>query len=712
MKIVAASALRSEAYAVAVRVLKALDLPPHTALAATGSLARQEMTPYSDLDVILIIPENNEPDSGLLEDLWYPVWDAKYRLDFALRTPQECAEIALEDTSAGLAQLDLTYIAGEKPLVDEARQRLLHAWRCQLQRGFNSFVDNAIARWNRSGAVATMTNPDLKNGRGGLRDIQLLRALALGNLCDLPALDEQRRLLLDVRTLLHVKARRHRDILDPDFAADVADELGFSSRYELTAALVTAASAIDDAVERSLATARGILGSRGGGVHRGRGRVRRPLDVDVVADGAVISLPRTFNSEDPWLLTRVAAAAARTGYSVSMATWRALQELPPPPQRWPRAAVDDFFAILSSPDNTPRVIAELDRYGLWERLVPEWNHVRGLLPRERTHLHSVDYHLIATVTRCAEVRTSVARPDLLLLAALYHDLGKGYDRPHAQVGAELVAQQAARMRFNLADISRVQTVVAEHTTLARLAASMDPSSDSARDALLDACQYDQLTISLLVTLSKADALSTGPGMWSTRTAQAQALIVARALEANKPRIVTRPLVHVPREDYGVGLVVDWQEEVATVSWSGSNKAEFKRIFALIAALGWTIVRANCVRGGAGDYQAEFDIRTVQKNLTEAAEPDRFIQSYNSRTYTEFPAIAGEPTTAAFNVGGILEIRTVERIGALGYLVEALPEFMWLRHEILGATMIVHVFFGALVSRAQVVGNVTRALARD
>ena len=138
MKIVAASALRSEAYAVAVRVLKALDLPPHTALAATGSLARQEMTPYSDLDVILIIPENNEPDSGLLEDLWYPVWDAKYRLDFALRTPQECAEIALEDTSAGLAQLDLTYIAGEKPLVDEARQRLLHAWRRQLQRGFNS----------------------------------------------------------------------------------------------------------------------------------------------------------------------------------------------------------------------------------------------------------------------------------------------------------------------------------------------------------------------------------------------------------------------------------------------------------------------------------------------------------------------------------------------------------------------------------------------
>ncbi|WP_284851979.1 [protein-PII] uridylyltransferase [Corynebacterium rhinophilum] len=709
---VAASALRSEAYAAAVRVLQDLDLPPHTALAATGSLARQEMTPYSDIDVILIVSQDHEPDPSLVEDLWYPVWDAKYRLDFALRTPQECAEIALQDASAGFAQLDLTYIAGEKVLVDDARQRLLSAWRRQLQRGFDSFVDIAIARWNRSGAVATMTNPDLKNGRGGLRDIQLLRALALGNLCDLPALEEERRLLLDARTLLHVKARRHRDILDPDFAADIADELGFSSRYELTAALVIAATAIDDAVERSLATARGVLGSRGAGPAQGRDRVRRPLDVDVVADGAVISLARTPNYADPWLLTRVGAAAARTGYSVSAKTWRALQELPPPPERWSRAAVDDFFAILSSPSNTPRVIAELDRYGLWERLVPEWGHVRGLLPRERSHMHSVDYHLVATVTRCAEVRTSVARPDLLLLAALYHDLGKGHERPHEQVGAELVARQAARMRFNLADISRVQTVVAEHTSLARLAATMDPSSDAARDALLDACHYDQLTISLLATLSKADALSTGPGVWSTRTAQAQALIVARALEANKPRIVTRPLVRVPQEAYGVGLAVDWQEEVVTVTWSGANKAEFKRIFALISALGWTVVRANFVRGDAGDYQAEFVIRTVQKTLTEAAEPERFIQSYNSRTYTELPDIAGEPTTAAFNVGGILEIRTVERIGALGYLVESLPEFMWLRHEILGATMIVHVFFGASVSRAQVVGNVTRALARD
>ena len=704
-----AAQIRGEAQATARRVFRSRQLPPGPARAATRSVAPPEKTPQSDIDVILIYPEGHDPDPALVEKLWLPVWDAKYRLDYALRTPQECAAIAAEDASAGFAQLDLAFVAGRKILVDEARAQLLAAWRRQLQRGFDDFVDTAIIRWKRSGAVAAMTNPDLKNGRGGLRDIQLLRAMALGNLCDFPDLDVEKQLLLDVRTLLHVKARRHRDILDPEFAADVAADLGFENRYALTAALVGAAATVNKAVERGLATARGVLGRNA--LAAGRGQ-RRPLDVDVVAEGGVIYLSRKPNVEDPWLLTRVAAAAARTGYAVAETTWHQLQKLPNLPPRWPRAAVDDFFAILSSPQYTPRVIQDLDRYGLWERLVPEWGHVRGLLPRERSHVRAVDHHLIATVTRCAEVRTSVARPDLLLLAALYHDIGKGYERPHAQVGAEMIARQAARMRLSVADRSRAQILVAEHTTLARLAATMDPFSDAARDALLAAAHYDPLIISLLAVLAKADAQSTGPSVWTPRVEQAQKLIVSRALEALKPGVLQRPAVHVPLSTEGVALTVDWEDQEVTVSWCGSSKGELKRIFALLSALGWTIVRANIVKEDDGTYKAEFFIRTVQQTLKEAAQEIRFIQSYNSRTYTELPDIEGEVTTAAFDVGGILVIRTVERIGALGHLIEALPDFVWLRHEIMGATMIVNVFLAGEASRATVVGNVTRALARD
>ena len=156
---------------------------------------------------------------------------------------------------------------------------------------------------------------------------------------------------------------------------------------------------------------------------------------------------------------------------------------------------------LSSPVHTPRLIEAMDVHGLWERLVPEWVNIRGLLPRERSHAHTVDYHSILTVARCAEARTSVPRLDLLLLVALYHDIGKGQDRPHSLVGAEMVARAAARLRLDLADRSRVQTVVAEHTTLARIVSHMDPQSDAARDALLEAVRYDYLTLALLVVLA-------------------------------------------------------------------------------------------------------------------------------------------------------------------------------------------------------------------
>ncbi len=705
-----AADLREQAYAAAAEVVARLELPPGTALAATGSFARREMTPRSDIDLILLHPDGVELPEESISQLWYPVWDAKYHLDFAIRTPAECAAIAAEDASAGFAQLDLAYVAGSKFLVDEARARLLAAWRRQLQRGFDGFIGSAIARWHRSGAVSSMTNPDLKNGRGGLRDIQLLRALSLGNLCDMPDLEAEKQLLLDIRTLLHVHARRHRDVLDPEFAAEIARDMAYADRYELIASLVAAATTIDAAVSRGLAVSRGVLGSRAG-AGPGRGK-RRPLDIDVIDDGTAVTLSRKPNLEDPWLLTRVAAAAARTGKPISESTWDALKTLPAPPERWTRAAVDDFFAILSHPQHSPGVIAALDEHGLWELLVPDWAHIRGRLPRERTHIHSIDAHVIDTVAGCAERRTTVARPDLLLLSALFHDIGKGYGRPHEQVGAELVLRQAARMRLNVADRSRAQTVVAEHTTLARLAARFDPYSEAALDLFLDAARYDRLVVSLLRVLARADAEATGPGVWTRRLEQAVDVLCRRALQALQPRPIVRPVVGSLPEGQSVDLRVDWEEQLLTVAWRGDYQREAVRALALIAALGWSIMASRMVRRADGTFDAEFDIRTQQQKLVDAADREHFILSYHSGTYSMLPEVGGEPTTAVFDVGGVLEVRTVERVGALGCLMAALPEFEWLSHRVLGETMIVQILPRGQVNRTTVVGNVTAALGSD
>ncbi|TRX49903.1 [protein-PII] uridylyltransferase [Corynebacterium guaraldiae] len=693
-----AAQLREDAYASAMRLTQSLQLPTGCALAATGSFARRAMTPFSDLDLILLHPDDTELPEEVVSEVWYPIWDAKYRLDYAVRTPHEFGAIAGSDPAAGFAQLDLAFVAGDKQLVDSTRAQVYASWRRLLQSNFDAFVELAIARWRRSGTLATMTHPDIKNGRGGLRDIQFLRALALGNLADAPALEEEQGLLLDVRTLLHVTARRHRDILDPEFAAEIAHEMGFADRYELSAAVVTSAAAVDRAVERALATARGVVAKRS------HNRTRKPLDIGVVDVGGEIRLARTADLDEPWLLLRVAAAAARSGRSVPAHVWEQLRELPDLPQRWPAGATDAFFSLLSSPLNTPRLIQEMDAHGLWERVVPEWEHIRGLLPRERTHSHTVDYHSILTVARCAEARTSVARPDLLLLVGLYHDIGKGYGRPHELVGAEMVACAAAKLGLDLADRSRVQTVVAEHTTLARIVSRTDPYSDEARDELLEAVRYDYLTLALLVVLARTDAESTGPGVWNRRLENGIEAVSARAfaqLEALSP---VRPLVAVDRD---IGLRHNPEDDSFTVLWRGSYQREAVRPLALIAALGWNILSSRLVRTEEG-YAGEFDIRALHGAIDLATVEERLVQSYKSGTYTVLPDFVPGPATAMWT-RGVFELRIDDYPGTLGHVLALLPECEWLSTTTPGATMVLHAVPLGDVPRATLVRNVTQAL---
>ena len=669
-----------------MKLLSDLSVPPGCALVATGSLARREMAPHSDLDLLLLHPEGVEPDVG---KLWYPLWDSGWRVDHAVRTPAECAGMISADSTAALALLEMRHLAGDAELTARTRELVLCEWRVEIHRNFDALVGTAIARWRRSGSVVTMTHPDLKNGRGGLRDLDLLRALALAQLCDVPALDAERQLLLDVRGLLHTHARRRRDVLDPEFATDIAADLGMADRHELSGEVAGAARRIDAAVTAALAASRAALGSR-------VRRVRRPLDVDVVAAGSEITLSRRPNFSDPALVLRVAAASARTGLPVTTHTWLRLRELPDMPAVFPAAAAEDFFELLAHPE----VVNELDRHGLWTRLVPEWEHVRGRMPRERTHIHTIDQHSLETVALCAAVGVSVARPDLLFLAALFHDIGKGYGRPHEQVGAEFVARMAARLGLNLPDRSRVQTLVAEHTTIARLAARHDPTSDDTRDLLLDAVHYDRDTLDLLEVLTEADARATGPGVWNARLEAGLRTLVGRARRALVLAAPLRPLVHAPAR---IGLRANPEEDTVTVSWRGTDP---QPVLALIAAKAWKITAARIA--AAEELHAEFDARPTVQTLAEAADEPAFVQAFKSGVHTELPLIPPAPTLTTWR-GQVLEVRTVDRIGALGALIAVLPPVSWLSVTTPGATMIAQAAFTGPVDRRKVGGDVTRVL---
>ena len=155
------------------------------AIVATGSLGRRELVPYSDLDLMLL--HDDMPDRIVREvadSLWYPLWDANIRLDHSVRTVSQTLKVASADVSACMAMLDARHIAGDEELSARLIEGIRRQWRAGIQSLFGELVDETHARWRRSGEIAHRAEPDLKMGRGGLRDVQLLDALAIAQLAD------------------------------------------------------------------------------------------------------------------------------------------------------------------------------------------------------------------------------------------------------------------------------------------------------------------------------------------------------------------------------------------------------------------------------------------------------------------------------------------------------------------------------------------------
>lgn len=690
--------VRQQSVTRALAVVQALALPHGTALVATGSLARGEMTAYSDIDLILLHDAAHPPSEEEVSALWYPIWDAKLRLDYSVRTPAGCVDVMKSDSTAGLALLDMAFIAGDEELFAATRAQVLQAWRRQLAKNFDQVVDLAIARWRRSGSMVTMTHPDVKHGRGGLRDIELIHALALGNLCDAPDLSRQRNLLLDVRTMLHQHAHRARDVLDPEFAIDVAIDLGFTDRYELSRALAAAAREVDAALNTALDTARHALPRRG----LLRNKLRRPIDVDVVEAQGRLELARQPNLEDPGLLLRIAAASARTGLPIAQHTWEKLKALPALQAPWPETVAYDFFALLSSPDHSAEVITALDEHGLWEPLVPWWAHIRGRMPREPIHIHTIDQHSLVVLGLCASESVNVARPDLLFLAALFHDIGKGHSRPHEEVGAEMVKEMAAKLGLNAKDTAIVNTLVAQHTLIPQLVRTTDFQSEETLQQLLDALNYDLLTLELLDALVRADAQGTGPGVWSPTLRYGTEHLV-QAARGRLAQVIPEP-PEVP-EDVPEHLALRASSDVnATIVWRGTSQSELQEILAVVAAMQWNV---ECVAMHAGDeIIAELEVYNL---LGNGFDEQRFVQVVASKVHSQVPAV--EPgMVATLWQNNILEVRTPDRIGAFAVLLDSLPAWEWVAMENPGATMMVRCQLADGFTRVQVERAVAKALA--
>jgi [protein-PII] uridylyltransferase len=511
-------------------------------LVAVGGYGRGSLTAGSDLDLLLVLPDRvDAADShvaAVVDQLWYPVWDTGVRVDHSVRTPAEVRRAATRDVRVILGLLDARPIAGDITLGERVASSILADWRALARTRLGEVRESVVERRARHGEAAHLLEPDIKESYGGLRDAGILDAVAASWVTDVPreGLADVREMLLDVRDALHdcalSEGRRPSDVLRTQDQDDVAHRMGLEGREALLRDLGAAARAIAYASDTTWHRLARL--ERGRSARQVRRRLRRPgpervplAEGVVVHDGEVALAADARPERDPVLVLRVAAAAAQAGLPLAPgAVARLARESAPLPVPWPAEARDALVSLLGSGPGLVTAWEALDQQGLIVRLIPEWAAVRSAPQGNPVHVYRVDRHLVEAAAQSLDHLREVTRPDLLLVGALLHDIGKARPGDHSEVGADLTEGITRRMGYGDADRAVLVSLVLHHLLLPEAATRRDLDDPLTAERVATAVGTVE-TLELLRALTYADAAATGPGAWSDWKASLVDDLVAR-----------------------------------------------------------------------------------------------------------------------------------------------------------------------------------------
>ncbi|GGU85756.1 [protein-PII] uridylyltransferase [Streptomyces bacillaris] len=512
------------------------------ALVAVGGYGRGELSPRSDLDLLLLHDGSADAAAvaALADAVWYPVWDLGLALDHSVRTPGEARRTAGEDLKVQLGLLDARPVAGNLGLVASLRTAILAGWRNQAPKRLPALHELCQERAERTGELQFLLEPDLKEARGGLRDATALRAVAASWVADAPreGLDQARRTLLDARDALHLTTGRATDRLALQEQDQVAEALGLLDADALLRQVYEAARTVSYATDVTWREVNRVLRARSvrprlramlsGGLGAKPAPERAPLADGVVeADGEVVLARAARPDRDPVLTLRAAAAAAEAGLPLSRHLVRHLATtVRPLPVPWPPEAREELVTLLGAGEATVGVWEALEAEGIITRLLPDWERVHCRPQRNPVHTWTVDRHLVETAVRAASLTRRVHRPDLLLVAALLHDIGKGWPGDHSVAGEVIARDMATRIGFDQHDVGVIATLVRHHLLLVETATRRDLDDPATVRSVAEAVSSAS-TLELLHALTEADALATGPAAWSAWRASLVADLVKR-----------------------------------------------------------------------------------------------------------------------------------------------------------------------------------------
>ncbi len=486
------------------------------ALVAVGGYGRAELAPFSDLDVVLVHDEGIDP-GPLAGEIWYPLWDSGIRIDHSVRSLPEMVVAADADVRVASGLLDLRHVAGDANLSLRLRTTMLTGWRRGARARLPELRRAVAARHELMGELAHLSVPDLKEAEGGLRDTTVLRGMVATWLVDVPHTDlERARLaLLDVRDVVQALAGRAADRIVPEMWPDLARELGLADERSAQVHVRELGRLITHLSRLAWRRVDAML-VRPASPRAARRPQLEPLAAGVaLSSGEVVLDRRARPAEDPALLLRAATAAAEHDAVLAPATAaRLVREGAPLPDPWPAEARHLLVRLLASGRSLLGVWETLEETHALAVILPEWERIRLLPHASVIHRFTVDRHVVETCIEASALIGSVARPDVLMVAALLHDIGKGGLVEHSVAGEPIARAVATRIGLEPDAVDLVARLVRWHLLLVETATTRDAEDPATVERISSRIRGAE-ALALLASLTEADARATSPKAWTS-----------------------------------------------------------------------------------------------------------------------------------------------------------------------------------------------------
>ncbi len=521
-------------------------------IVAQGGYGRAELNPHSDIDLLFLYSHKREPYiENVAERILYTLWDTRLSVGNAMRNVRECVRLAGQDFKVKTSLLDARYLCGDEALYAEfARRMNSEVLKRNAERFFSEKLAENSERHRRYGDSVYLLEPQLKEGEGGLRDLHTAMWMAkvkfstnsVAELVQKSVITERERQEIDaardflfrVRNSLHFLSGQRQDQLTFEYQERLTPLLGFEDTphlkgvehfmrtYYLNAATINRFA--DEIIERCTQRKRSYF-------PLGRSRVREIRPGVKISDGFLIISGVDLLRDDPSNLVRLFLDAQRHGVALSNTSKRLMRaslELMDDLQRRNPATVEAFFQILGG-KNVYETLRDMHRAGVLGALLPEFDAVTCMVLHDLYHIYTVDEHSLRAVRelellragahkQIAPLLTHVVRDagniELLLLAILLHDIGKGRGGGHSERGARMCDAISGRFALNPDDAAQLKFLVAQHLNMSHLAQRRDIQDPR---LLIDFARrvgtLDNLKKLYLLTF--ADMRAVGPRVWNS-----------------------------------------------------------------------------------------------------------------------------------------------------------------------------------------------------